>query len=570
MSEINTPISFDEAVKIASGPGTLYELEDKTINGLQYTVFKYCPQSLRQLFDIGRLRGDAEAIIYEDERYTYKELVDKVDSTAYMLSEKFNLKKGDNVAIAMRNYPEWIVTFFAVVSLGAVACLLNAWWTEDELEYGIELSESKLIIADFERAKRIDNIIKSDETKMIIVRHDSTDEFKNKQIYLYDKELELGKAMPTVDIDTEDIATMLFTSGTTGKPKGAISTHRAVLHGLLGFGLKGAVDAARKPKDKEDEDINGPNTFILVVPLFHVTGLVPVMLGSFTTGNRLVMMYKWDPERALQLIEREKVTIFVGVPTMAHDLLESPNFSKYDTSSLKNISGGGAPAAPELVKQIDSKFSHGRPQIGYGMTETNAYGPQNGGDDYLAKPTSAGRVVPFMKVRVVDDNGNELENNKVGEIEFYGPNLINGYWKDDKYTAEVIHDGWLKSGDLGYLDDEKYIYVVDRVKDMVLRGGENIYCVEVEAALYEIPEIYEAVVFGIPDERLGEELVATIVLKDGAEISEEKIKAFVGQRLAKFKVPEHVSFSKEPLPRNAAGKFLKRELRQRFIDSLKN
>ncbi len=567
MSENSTPISFDDAVKVATAPGTLYELEDKIINGLEYTAFKYCPQSLRQLFDLGRLRPENEAIVYEDERYTYKELVDRVDSTANMLVEKFGVKKGDNVSIAMRNYPEWIISFFAVVSIGAVACLLNAWWTEDELQYGIELSGSKLIIADIERARKFDNIIKDDGTKLLIVRHNSKEGFRNKEIYLYDLEIGLGREMPVVEIESEDYATMLFTSGTTGRPKGAMSTHRAVLHGLLGFGLKGAVDAARKPPSQQDENINGPNTFILVVPLFHVTGLVPVMLGSFTTGNRLVMMYKWDPIRALQLIEREKVTIFVGVPTMAHDLLESPDFSKYDTSSLKNISGGGAPAAPELVRQIDSKFSHGRPQIGYGMTETNAFGPQNGGDDYIAKPTSSGRVVPIMKIRVVDDDGNQLGTNQIGEIEFYGPNLISGYWKDEKYTNEVIKNGWLKSGDLGYLDDENYIYVVDRVKDMVLRGGENIYCVEVESALYEIPEIYEAVVFGIPDDRLGEELIATVVLKDDADISEDKIKELVGQKLAKFKIPEHINFTKDPLPRNAAGKFLKRELRKNYIES---
>jgi long-chain acyl-CoA synthetase len=567
MSETNSQISFDEAVKIASAPGSLYELEDKEINGLTYSCFKICPQSLRQLYDLGRFRLDNEAIVYEDERYTYKELIDRVDSTADLLVSRLNVKKGDRVAIAMRNYPEWIVAFFATVSVGAVACLLNAWWTEDELEYGVSLSGAKLIIADVERAKKLDNILKKGQSKLLVVRHDNERDFTNLEVYLYDKELELGKPMPYVEIDSEDLATMLFTSGTTGRPKGAVSTHRAVLHGLLGFGFKAAVDVARRSKSEEDEDLNGPNTFILAVPLFHVTGTVPVMMGCYTTGNRLVMMYKWDPVRALELIEREKITVFVGVPTMAHDLLESPEFSKYDTSSLRSIGGGGAPAAPELVRQIDQKFSHGSPQIGYGMTETNGYGPQNSGEDYLNRPTSAGRVVPIMKVRIVGEDGKVLDKNQIGEIEFYGPNLISGYWEDKVYTDEVIRDGWLKSGDLGYLDEDDFIYVVDRVKDMVLRGGENIYCVEVEAVLYEVPEIFEAVVFGVPDERLGEQLIAAVVLKDGMQVSEEKIKQFLSEKLAKFKIPEHIYFSKDQLPRNAAGKFLKTQLRQQYIET---
>jgi long-chain acyl-CoA synthetase len=296
-----------------------------------------------------------------------------------------------------------------------------------------------------------------------------------------------------------------------------------------------------------------------------VTGLVPVLLGSMLGGSKLVIMYKWDPERALELIERERITTFVGVPTMSWDLLESPDFDKRDTSSLASVGGGGAPAPPELVRRIDANFSRGRPSIGYGMTETNAYGPQNIGDDYVRKPSSAGRTVPIMQVRVADEEGREVPRGEVGEIQFRGANLIRGYWNKTKATEEAFIDGWLHTGDLGRMDDEGFIYVEDRAKDMVIRGGENIYCAEVEAVIYEHPSIYEAAVFGIPHDRLGEELVAAIVLRDGEHLDAAELQRHVGERLAAFKVPSKVVVIDGQLPRGATGKILKRELRDEVV-----
>jgi long-chain acyl-CoA synthetase len=274
------------------------------------------------------------------------------------------------------------------------------------------------------------------------------------------------------------------------------------------------------------------------------------------------MMYRWSPERALELIERERVTAFVGVPTMSWDLLESPDFEKRDTSSLVSVGGGGAPAPPELVRRVDQGFRHGKPQIGYGMTETNAYGPGNSGADYLRKPTSSGRAVPVMEVRVVDDEGNPVPTGEVGEICFRGPNVIRGYWNKPEATAEVIDaDGWLRSGDLGRLDDEGFIYVEDRAKDMVLRAGENIYCAEVESAVYEYPGVAEAAVFGVPHERLGEEVALAVVPSTGVDLDVDGLLAHLRRHLAAFKVPSIVRVRDERLPRNASGKVLKRDLR---------
>jgi long-chain acyl-CoA synthetase len=365
-------------------------------------------------------------------------------------------------------------------------------------------------------------------------------------------------ALPPCEIAPEDDATILYTSGTTGKPKGAVSTQRAVLSALMAFACRAAVTRLMQPPA---EPHPFPTSFILTVPLFHVTGLVPVMLSCFASGTKLVMMHKWSPARALELIERERVTHFVGVPTMTWDLLECPDFARRDTSSLQNVGGGGAPAPPELVTRVDRSFRRGRPNIGYGMTETNAYGPQNSGDDYVRKPRSAGRAVPILEIEVRDEGGRALPRGEAGEIWFRGPNLIRGYWNKPEASAETLVDGWLRSGDIGRIDEEGFVTVEDRAKDMVLRAGENVYCAEVEAALYEHPDVYEAAVYGVPHERLGEEVAASVLPKPGRRLDAEALRAHLAPRLAAFKIPTRIEIREAALPRNASGKILKRALR---------
>jgi long-chain acyl-CoA synthetase len=497
-------LSYDEAIAQVTAPGERFETAEVDIRGVAYTIFTNAPRSLRDIIATTHSRGDAIFLVYEDERWTFEEFAVKVDALANVLVDRYKITKGDRVAIGMRNYPEWVVAFSAITSIGAISVSLNAWWTSDELDYALEDCGASVLIADAERVERSTDTCKRLDIDVIAVRAPDVVSAADQ----WDDVVIMGAPMPDIEIDPDDDATILYTSGTTGHPKGAVSTHRAIIQALMGFGCRTAADRLRNPDAPPATD---PPAFILVVPLFHVTGCVPVMLSCLSSGLKLVIMYKWDPDRALVHIERERITNFVGVPTQSWDLLASPHFAEHDTSSLRSVGGGGAPAPPELVRRVASSFAKASPGIGYGMTETNAYGPQNGGEDYLTHPTSTGRATPILQVEVRDESGRALPHGEAGEIWFKGPNLIRGYWNKPEATAEVILDGWLRSGDIGRIDAEGFVYVEDRAKDMVLRAGENVYCAEVEAALYEHPDVHEAAVFGVPHDRLGEEVAAAIM-----------------------------------------------------------
>jgi long-chain acyl-CoA synthetase len=559
-------MTFDEATAFLTGPGGPLEIVETEVLGRTQRVFSNIPATLRDLFaGLRNQPADNIFLVYEDERWTYGEFIARMEAIAALLVDRYDVQPGDRVAVDMRNYPEWVMSFGAIVSIGAVSVSVNAWWTGPEIEYGLIDSGARVFIADAERIERIGAQLAAVGVRGIAVR--MSGELPEGVEHL-DEVLVADAPLPEVTVDPDSDATILYTSGTTGNPKGAVSTHRAVLNGLFAFACRGIVEAMRvDPKPpSEDDGPSYPNCFILIVPLFHVTGCVPVMLGSVAGGSRLVMLHKWDPLRALQLIERERVTNFVGVPTMSQDLISHPDFEKYDTSSLKTIGGGGAPMAPELVRKIEGSFEgRGRPQLGYGLTETNGYGPGNTGDDYINKPNSTGRVLPIMQMRVQDDAGNTLAAGEVGEIQLSGPMLIRGYWNRPEATAEAIVDGWLKTGDLGYIDDEGFVFIVDRAKDMVLRGGENVYCAEVEAQIYEFDGVHECAVFGLPHERLGEEVVAAVMVEPGTTLDTAALEAFLAARMATFKIPTQWFVQSEPLVRGATGKILKREIRDRII-----
>lgn len=551
-------LSYEDAAAAVTAPGERYEVETIEVAGVPMRAFKHAPSSLREIFATARDRGEETFLVYEDERWSFAEVMTHVDAMAALLVDHYGVAPGDRVAIGMRNYPEWVIAFAAITSVGAVSVSLNAWWTPDELDYALDDSAATVLIADIERVERAAAACERLDCRILAVRASGdlpagVDRWENIR--------PLGAPMPEVTVTPDHDATILYTSGTTGHPKGAVSTHRAVVQALMGFGCKTVLDRLRRPPTAEAAANALPPAFILIVPLFHVTGCVPVMLSCFASGLKLVMMYRWDADRALELIERERVTNFVGVPTQSWDLLESPRFATTDTSSLVSVGGGGAPAPPELVKRVASSFKAGKPNIGYGMTETNAYGPGNSGQDYIDHPTSTGRATPILELAVRDPDGNDLPVGERGEIWFKGPHLIRGYWNKPEATAETIVDGWLRSGDIGRVDDEGFVYVEDRAKDMVLRAGENVYCAEVEAAIYEHPAVYEAAVFGVPHERLGEEVATVVYVRPGHELAVADLQAHIGQRLASFKVPSIVKIVHEALPRNPAGKILKRELR---------
>lgn len=577
------PLSFEDAQAVVTAPGQRFAITTALIDGRTTKVFANTPANLKTVVDSARLRRDETFLVYEDERWTFGDWIDAVDAFAAALVDTYDVARGDRVAIAMRNYPEWIVAWGAAISVGAIAVSLNAWWTADELDFALDDAAPKVVVADAERVERMAPGCAERQIALVGVRLDGAvpsgvDRFEDVSV--------VGAEARTTEIAPDDDATILYTSGTTGRPKGAVSTHRAVLSALLAYGARAAIErmrvvggepddgapaevgtaAAAVPGETPSSDVAAASgivrpVFILIVPLFHVTGSVPVLLSSMASGLKLVIMHHWDAERALELIEAERVTNFVGVPTQSHDLVTSPRFADFDTSSLVSVGGGGAPTPAKLVAKVDESFAKARPNIGYGMTETNSYGPGNSGDDYVSHPTSTGRLVAIADIEARDPDGKPLPTGETGELWMTGPHLIRGYWNRPDATAETIVDGWLRTGDIGHVDADGFVYVSDRAKDMVLRGGENVFCAEVEDALYEHPGVHEAAVFGIPDERLGETVAASVLPEPGVTLTADELRAFVAERLASFKVPETIDVRTEPLPRNAAGKFLKRDLR---------
>lgn len=556
-----SPVSYAEAVAETTGRGQIFEVVPATIRGVEQRIFANAPTSLRALFDAARGYGDKTFLVYGDERLSFAQVMGRVDGFARLLVDTYGVRPGDRVAIAMRNLPEWVMAFAAITSVGAVSVSLNAWWTEQELAFALADSAPRVLVADPPRLERALATCRRLDITAVVVRAGDAD--LPPDVARWEEVLPAGASLPEVAVGSDDDATILYTSGTTGEPKGAVSTHRAVLQALMGFACKPSIDALREgpPSGAAPAD---EMAFILVVPLFHVTGCVPVMLSCFALGLKLVIMYRWEPEEALRLIERERITTFVGVPTQSWDLLECDRFGDFDTSSLRSVGGGGAPAPPALVRRIAGALTSGGPGIGYGLTETNAYGPGNSGPDYLTHPASTGRATPILDVTVRDADGKDLPAGQQGEIWLKGPNIIRGYWNRPEDTAAAIVDGWLRTGDIGHLDEDGFLYVDDRLKDVILRGGENVYSAEVEAAIYEHPAVHEAAVFGVPHPRLGEEVAAVVVTKPGADLDQAGLASYLASRLAAFKVPTRVAVVAEPLPRNAAGKIMKREIRAGF------
>ncbi|MFI7637097.1 class I adenylate-forming enzyme family protein [Nonomuraea sp. NPDC049400] len=539
-----------------TGPGQLFEIEELGDTGIR--TWKHAPAHFRALLEMSRFHGEKVFLVYEDEHITFEEHFRRAATLANRLVEEYGVRKGDRVGVAMRNYPEWVVSMSAALAAGAVAVPLNAWWTEAELAYGVSDSGAKVLIADGERAARL----ASAGVPLIVTRGEVPAGARAFGEVM--GEVAADVRLPDVELSPEDPATIFYTSGTTGSPKGALGSHRnlgqspmTVAYGLLRAVAMAGKDIAAAAATRR--------VTLLTVPLFHVTGCFSALTTTMFSGGGLVLMYKWDPEQALRLIERERVTAMIGVPTNAWQLMSHPDFGKYDLSSLTTLGYGGAPAPPKLLERITRNLPNRAPSNGYGMTETTALAIGNGGADYQAKPDSIGLPSPVVDVRVVDPMGAELPPGEVGELCVRGPNVILGYWNKPEATAQTFVGGWLHTGDLAKIDEEGFVYIVDRAKDMVIRGGENVYCAEVEAALFEHPAVDDAAVIGVPHEELGEEVGAVIRLAPGTSVATEDLQSFLKDRIAKFKIPAHFWFREGELPRNPGGKILKTHLRREIL-----
>ncbi|MEO3796227.1 AMP-binding protein [Nonomuraea sp. B10E15] len=549
-------LSHAQAQDQLTGPGQLFEIEEIGDTGIR--TWKHAPGHFRALLRTSRLHGEKDFLVYEDEHMTFEEHFRRAATLAHRLVDDYGVRKGDRVAVAMRNYPEWVVSFSAALAAGAVAVPLNAWWTEAELAYGVRDSGAKVLIADGERAARL----ASTGVPMIVTRGEAPEGARAFAEVL--GEVAAGVELPDVELSPEDPATIFYTSGTTGSPKGALGSHRNLGQSpmTVGYGHMRALAMAGKDPAAS---AGVRRVTLLTVPLFHVTGSFSALTTSMFSGGGLVLMYKWDPGKALALIEREKITGMIGVPTNAWQLMSHPDFGAYDLSSLASLGYGGAPAPPRLLERIGENLPDRAPSNGYGMTETSALAIGNGGADYQARPDSIGRPLPVVDVRVVDPAGGELPPGEVGELCVRGPNVILGYWNKPEATAQTFIDGWLHTGDLARIDEEGFVYIVDRAKDMVIRGGENVYCAEVEAAMFEHPAVDDVAVIGVPHDELGEEVGAVVRLAPGASATAEELRAFLTGRIATFKIPVHVWFRDGELPRNPGGKILKTRLRREIL-----
>jgi long-chain acyl-CoA synthetase len=564
------PVMTRDQVKAAlCATGMPFEMDTAEIEGVPTRVWKNALPNLAVLAAHANASfGDREFVVYEDERVTYSAWHRAVATLARALQER-GVKKGDRVALAMRNLPEWPVAFFAAAVAGAIVVPLNAWWTGEELAFGLADSGAAVLICDAERWDRI-SPYKAEMPALghVMVTRAGTAAMAEPAITL---ESIIGSPksyadladlpLPDVAIAPDDAATIFYTSGTTGKPKGALGSHRNLLTNGFSSAYSGAATTLRRGDPLPEPTIRAS---LLVIPMFHVTACSASMIPTIQAGHKIVFLHKWDTVKAFEIIEREKINATGGVPFIAWQLIEHPDREKYDLSSIDAISYGGAPSAPELVSKIHEIFG-AFPGNGWGMTETMATVTSHVAEDYLNRPDSCGPAVAVSDVKIMSEDGQvELPVGEVGELWARGPQIVKGYWNRPDATAETFVDGWVRTGDLARVDDEGFCFIVDRAKDMIIRGGENIYSSEVENILYEHPAVTDAALVGIPHQTLGEEPAAVVHLAPGASATEDELREYVSARLAKFKVPVKIIFTQDTLPRNANGKILKRDLKALF------
>lgn len=554
-------MSLDEAHARLTAADSPFAIERRMVDGVSKRCWVHTPANARQLLANAAAHDTHDFLIFEDERVSFAGFRKAVSTLANHL-QTTGIRPGDRVAIAMRNLPEWPVIFFAALSIGAIATALNAWWQRDELLFALDHSGATHLFADDERLTRFGPL--PDHVAGYAVRGKAPGVSALHDI--------IGGAgdwndlpdvpLPDVALDADDAATIFFTSGTSGRPKGVLASHRAMLSNITGAAFAGARASLRDhdilPVAAADAPQGGA---LMAVPFFHVTGAFAVLSPALNAGNKLVLMHRWDAGEALRFIERERLNWVIGVPSMMLQLADHPAAATRDLTSLASLGYGGAAAQPDLIDRLTRAVPLAVPGHGWGMTETSGLTLTHSGGDYRRRPTSCGAPVAVARAEVRGEDGQRvLPSGAVGELWVSGPNLMRGYWNDPTTTAAVLQGGWLRTGDLAKIDADGFVHVVDRAKDIVIRGGENIFCIEVENCLYDHPDVQDAAVVGRPDRLLGEVPVAVVVLRDDATASGEQLRVHVAARLAAFKVPVDIVLSPTPLPRNAAGKLLKRDI----------
>ena len=554
-------LDLERAFERHYAPGGLLETRPVRVErfGVEMPMLVQSPPALPQyLAYFSMQNADKEFVVDGEVRLTFGKAYAAAREAAGGLITGHGVQRGDFVGIAARNSANWIVAYMAVLMAGGCATLLNGWWQGGELAEGIRLGPCKLVLADAGRAQRLEGL--DHGAQILPIEHDCSP--AQGLAALTNKGGGADTALP--EMTGEDRATMLFTSGSTGQSKGAWSDHRGVTQATMNY-LAQSIAVLGLMEERGELPSSQP-TALVNVPLFHVTGEVPLLLQSYAMGRKLVMMPKWDAEEAMRLIDKEKVTYFVGVPLMSYEIATHPNKDQYDLSSCVSFAGGGAPRPVEHVARIREALPAAFPLLGYGLTETNGVGAGNFNENYLAKPGSTGRASPpLVELGILDDDGNVLPQGETGEVCIRSICNFVGYWNNDEATREAFTtDGWFRSGDLGYLDADQYLFIVDRKKDIVIRGGENISTVEVEGAIYAHPDVAEASVFGLPDERFGEVPAAVYLTEDGRELSPDALREFVAKAIAPFKVPVKFWQVHEALPRLGTEKVDKRALRARY------
>ncbi|WP_233270304.1 class I adenylate-forming enzyme family protein [Chachezhania sediminis] len=565
----STGMTRDEAVRHLTETEPAFALETVTVRGVTYPAFKNAPPHLRAFLDACRPamdNGAADFLVYQDERWTFDEFLGDVDRMAHVMVSRLGVTKGTPVALGMRNYPEILILMCAIAAAGGVVVFLNAWWTTEEMDYALKDSGARLVFADGQRIERIRPIAAESGLTLVGVREG---EALADLGYSALCAAETATGAPAVEIHPDDDFAVMYSSGTTGHPKGVVLTHRGAVHSGYSHYFQLVAAPLVTPPDPDAPPAPRPAALI-VTPLFHVTATHAAFFGSLPGGSKIALMYKWDAAEAVRVIQAESITKLVGVPTQTAELVEAARSMDVTLDSLRFIASGGAKRPAAQVEPLATAFPSASIATGWGMTETSSIGIGLAGPEYLEHPGAAGRLHrPLQELRIVDDAGNPLPVGQIGEIAVKSVCNMRCYLNKPEATAEVLKDGFMHTGDLGFIDEDEIVTIVDRKKNIIIRGGENIACLDVEGALHRHPDVLEACAFSMPDERLGETVGAGVQLRPGSTLTEDALRAFLKDHIARYKVPDRIWLQAEPLPRIATDKYDRRSLRAACLSTLK-